>query len=226
MGVNMPTIECSNCGTPFHKPPSYFAKHANPCCSQACKTDLHRKLPKNVTARKLTPQTLHDIMTYDPETGLLTWKPRPLRANLERLDKGWNKRFANKPAGTKGKHGHLYVTIDYKHIASHRLAWALHYGEWPEQAIDHINGKPDDNRIINLRLATQTENLRNAKIRKDNTSGHKGVYFSKRGKKWCAYINYGGKLKMLGRYETKEEAINRRRLEAELIFGEFARETV
>ena len=50
--------------------------------------------------------------------------------------------------------------------------------------IDHINGNRNDNRFDNLRLATDSQNIRNQKKRKTNTSGFKGVGWSKQNKKW------------------------------------------
>jgi hypothetical protein len=99
----------------------------------------------------------------------------------------------------------------------------MYYGEWPRGNVDHINGIPHDNRISNLRLATQTQNMQNTKLRSDNTSGVKGVYWVKRRRKWSAFISYGGKVRNLGSYATKEEAISVRRAAAERHFGQFVR---
>ena len=57
--------------------------------------------------------------------------------------------------------GYGRVKINGKSVLAHRLAWALHYGEWPDGAIDHINGIKTDNRLCNLRLATRAQNQQN-----------------------------------------------------------------
>jgi len=64
---------------------------------------------------------------------------------------------------------------------AHRVAWALHYGEWPKHEIDHINGNKRDNRIQNLRDVPHLLNQRNRGLRADNTSGADGVSWMKAG---------------------------------------------
>ncbi len=175
-------------------------------------------------------EQLRTYLRYDPASGLLTWLERRVRPGLDRTDKGWNTRLAGKAAGRIGTHGAVYVGISYRRLyesrnfAAHRVAWALHYGEWPPEDIDHINGDPTDNRIVNLRLATDSQNLRNAARRSDNTSGYKGVSWSKKERKWYAYINVDGRMICLGRFVNKADAISARRAAALHHFGEFARE--
>ena len=87
---------------------------------------------------------------------------------------------------------------------------------------DHINRNPMDNRKLNLRFATHSENMKNRKRFKNNTSGITGVYFHKNKFKWEARISNNGKVTCLGSFNNKDEAI-RARLKAELeYYGEFA----
>ena len=87
---------------------------------------------------------------------------------------------------------------------------------------DHINRNPLDNRKSNLRIATHSENMKNRKKFKNNTSGITGVYFNKNKSKWEAHISNNGKVTYLGSFNNKDEAINAR-LSAELeYYGEFA----
>ena len=87
---------------------------------------------------------------------------------------------------------------------------------------DHKDRNPLNNRRDNLRQATELENARNKSISKRNTSGFTGVCWDKECNKWMAYIKVNKKMKKLGRYINKEDAI-RARLEAECkYFGRFA----
>lgn len=74
------------------------------------------------------------------------------------------------------------------------------------QYVDHINGDKLDNRRCNLRLASNTENCRNSKRPKSNTSGYKGVSFHKGANKWQAHIMVNRKSIYLGLFLTPEEA--------------------
>jgi len=91
---------------------------------------------------------LKDRLAYNPETGLFCWRIRQGGPQKH----GW---FPGTPTGT----GYLSIRLDNKNTKCHRIAWYLHYGHWPEKSIDHINGIKSDNRISNLRLATQSENM-------------------------------------------------------------------
>jgi hypothetical protein len=92
------------------------------------------------------------------------------------------------------------------------------HGVWPADVIDHINGNPLDNRIENLREATQAQNLGNCKKRVDNTSGHKGVATVWNGS-WRATIRG----RHLGTFATKEQAQTAYANAAEREFGAFAK---
>lgn len=87
---------------------------------------------------------------------------------------------------------------------AHRLAFAIMTGRWPEDEIDHINGKRDDNRWENLRAATRTENRWNTDKRKDNKSGFKGVHAH--GDKWRAAIQHNKQRIDLGIFDTAQQA--------------------
>jgi hypothetical protein len=72
--------------------------------------------------------------------------------------------------------------------------------------VDHINGNGLDNRKENLRLCTHSENMKNIKVRKDNSSGVRGVSWNKTAKKWHCQIQNNGKKIYLGLYKDLEEA--------------------
>jgi hypothetical protein len=104
---------------------------------------------------------------------------------------------------------------------AHRLAWLWHYGEWPTQ-VDHINRVKSDNRIENLRLATNSQNRANTGLRRDNASGQTGVWFDNHRKKWAAEIHWQNQKTRLGRFNTFEAAQSAYRQAAKEKFGEFA----
>jgi hypothetical protein len=159
---------------------------------------------------------LHNLLAYDADTGMLTWKKRCIDpSKSERSQKAWNDRYTGKQAGCNDR-GYLVTKIFNKKHLAHRLAWAMHYGVWPTQMIDHISGDRADNRIVNLRQTTQSENNRNQRIRADNTSGYVGVY--KRGAKWYARISVDNKKLHLGLYDTVEQAVQARK-QAEIDYG-------
>jgi hypothetical protein len=97
-------------------------------------------------------------------------------------------------------------------------------GEWPSSlfVIDHINRDTTDNRWVNLRLATISENGANAKMRCDNKSGFKGVSWGADRGKWGAYIQVNSKSIGLGRYDILEDAVEAYKAASEKYFGEFA----
>ena len=141
-------------------------------------------------------QDIKEYLSYDPLTGEFTWAKSP----SPRMKDG-------STAGTPNKSGYIRIKYSQKLYLAHRLAWYMYYGEMPDYDIDHINEDPSDNRISNLRLDINRENEHNkSKLRSDNTSGYRGVYWNKLEGKWCASIALQGKRIFLGYYNTPEEA--------------------
>lgn len=107
-------------------------------------------------------------------------------------------------------------------MMSHRFVWEMHNGPIPTGLeIDHINHIKDDNRIENLRLVDRSENMRNTKMMKHNTSGVPGVTFHKAKGKWQAQIQYLKKNIYIGIYSSFDDAVTARKLkELELGFHE------
>jgi hypothetical protein len=93
---------------------------------------------------------------------------------------------------------------------------------FPDKDIDHINRNGLDNRRCNLRLCSDSQNLANAKIQRNNTSGFRGVTYHIGHKKWVAAIVYLQKKISLGDFDTPEEASKTRDEKALELFGEFA----
>lgn len=150
---------------------------------------------------------LKECFDYDPNTGNLTWKHRPLsHFKTEAAFKRWNQMFPGKIAGYKNKSKqnddlfYLTVTLDNKIRKAHVLCWIWYYGYEPER-LDHIiEGNGTDNRICNLREISTSNNARKATTKKSNTSGVKGASLTK-------YGNYEVSLKVnkksmyIGKYD-------------------------
>lgn len=149
----------------------------------------------------LTQERLKELLHYDPETGAFTWLVTKNNRKAKNGDK----------LCSIGCGGYLRVSIDRKRYLLHRLAWLYVNGKLPTDQIDHINRIRSDNRICNLRLATDSENRQNMSISQKNTSGHTGVTFYKRDKTWQAQIFLDYKNHFLGRFKNIESAIEARK---------------
>jgi len=102
---------------------------------------------------------------------------------------------------------------------AHRIAWLVHYGEYPSCHIDHIDGNPGNNSISNLRLAPGNINQRNRSLFKTNKSGCHGVNYHKKDRKWHAKINDNeGNVIHLGCFSVVCDAVKARKL-AEIEYG-------
>ena len=151
------------------------------------------------------PETLRELLSYDHEQGILTWKKRDLRFfQSERDWKIWNTKYANKRA-TSLLRGRRRVRVLGVSFSEHRVAWAIYHGEWPDLQIDHLNGDPSDNRLANLRLATNQMNSCNSKLPRNNKSGRIGVNLTKYGS-WRAEICVHQKRIHLGCFDSFEAA--------------------
>lgn len=122
-----------------------------------------------------------------------------------------------KPVGYVDANGYRRVHINGVQLKLHRVVFALNAGRWP-QDLDHIDGDRLNNDISNLRETNTVENGRNQKLHSRNTSGTVGVYWHERHQKWVASIGVRGRLKHLGTFASKNEAM-RARKEAERRIG-------
>jgi hypothetical protein len=134
---------------------------------------------------------LRAVTSYDPATGIFRWRGLRQRPDLN-----------GRIAGTHNQSGYWDVCFEGKLYKAHRLAWLYVHGEWPKRRLDHENGNTIDNRIDNLRLATHSQNIANSRLRRDSTSGFKGVSFYKAEQKWGAYINKNKKRYFLGLFPS------------------------
>lgn len=157
---------------------------------------------------ELDIETLRGMLSYDPETGALTWKKRDISLFPDlRSCNSWNSRYAGTITGQKlDEWGYQDVSIFSVKYKAHRVCWAIFYGEWPSMDIDHKNRDGSDNRINNLREATPLQNAQNKGSYQNNTSGYKGVCWHKSSKKWMAQIKYRYKNIHLGLFDDPEDA--------------------
>lgn len=150
---------------------------------------------RRYSGEELVRDRVRELLNYDPKTGEFTWKVRTS-----------NRVKVGDVAGVKGINGYIFLSIENTKVLAHRVAWFYVYGKWPPEFIDHINGVRDDNRLDNLRLASASQNTSNGVLRSTNTSGYRGVSWSKEKKKWVARIVKNHKQHVLGYFRTKEDA--------------------
>ncbi len=169
-----------------------------------------------------TQKELHEILDYDPETGIFTWKHRQLHLFKKskwrkRNCNAWNTHYAGTKAGCfDGRY--IVINVKGKSCLAHRLAYIYVYGDIGDDEIDHINWNGTDNRISQLRRVDRTGNQLNMYPRSDNTSGVVGVGYDKSRSLWTAHISGGGKQKNLGRFADFIDAV-KARYAAEIEWG-------
>lgn len=152
-------------------------------------------------------EMLLKLLSYDPKTGLLTWRERAGQTSF-------NKRIAGKPAlNSIGSNGYRHGAILGINVTAHRVIWKMLTGTEPPE-VDHRNGIRPDNRKRNLREGSSLINKRNMKLRKDNSTGICGVVRVRRTGKWMAYIGEGGKQRFLGNFDNQAQAAAARAAEA------------
>lgn len=106
-------------------------------------------------------QTLKTLLDYDSETGVFTWRDRP-KDHFRKKNSyaSWKTRFVGRRAGCATNEGYVYIGINGRTYAAHRLAFLYVYGYLPP-LIDHIDRDKGNNAIRNLRPVDHSENRRN-----------------------------------------------------------------
>ena len=148
-----------------------------------------------MTANILTQPRLKELLYYNPDTGIFSWKISPAyHIKIGAI------------AGTRCS-GYIRIRVDKKNYKAHRLAFLYMDGKWPQGQVDHGDHIRHNNKWGNLCSGTHQENQKNASMRKDNTSGITGVHWCKRDKRWTAKIRNNTILNNLGSFTDKFEAI-------------------
>lgn len=137
---------------------------------------------------------IRKILDYDPKTGDFIWLKTMSRLSIKGC-----------VAGSINGDGYLQIKIRGKQYKAHRLAFLFNGLPAPEM-VDHINRVRNDNRWENLRSANKFQNQHNSSVRKDNSSGHKGVSFIRKYQKWQVAIKVNGKSIYLGIFQDLELA--------------------
>lgn len=126
--------------------------------------------------------------------------------------------------GAAFEFGHGLITVGGRSIGAHRYAWEREYGPIPEGLyVEHLCYTPACCSVGHLRLATRVESTRNQSgLRADNTSGYRGVSWSKKAGKWRVKVKLDGKSRHIGYFTSVEEAADAARAARKELYGEFA----
>jgi hypothetical protein len=165
---------------------------------------------------QLTHERLLKLLNYDQQTGLFSW----LIAPNNRIKIGGI-------AGNTDSDGYVWIRVDGVKYAAARLAIFFVKGTWPPADADHEDGYPSNNRWVNIRAATVSQNQQNKRIQKNNVSGLKGIYRHKsKGLptgQFRAQIKVGGARLHLGLFDCPAAAHFAYLISADQNFGPFAR---
>lgn len=147
-----------------------------------------------MAAADLTAARLRELLSYDPDTGIFTWR---------KSGKGRN---TGVPAGCFDKsNGYVAIYIDYQKNYAHRLAWLYANGCWPDGEIDHRDGVRTNNRLMNLRVVTRVVNMQNRRTANSvSASGLLGAY--RKRDRWVSHLRVNGAIVRLGSFPTAEAA--------------------
>lgn len=155
-------------------------------------------------------ETAQRLLRYDPDQGLLFWKARPISDfPTKSAWAAWSARFVGKVAGTTGPGGYLQVNCAALggSCRASRLMWAIHTGEQPPEAIDHIDGNRQNNKWSNLRAASFCANNRNRLNPHTPASGHSNIARRKDTGKWRVTFHIGNGKRRSKSFATVEDAI-------------------
>ena len=144
--------------------------------------------------KTLTAERLREVLDYDPDTGVFTWKVARGRGVK-----------AGDIAGYADDKGYRRITVDGREHLAGRVSWLHVCGCWPTNEIDHKNGIRSDDRFTNLRDVTHSLNQQNKRQAQcNNKTGLLGVSRSRNN--FTAYIKIDGKTQRIGTFDTPKSA--------------------
>lgn len=157
-------------------------------------------------------EILRKSISYDPDTGILTWiAPR-------------QGIIVGSAVGSIDRRGYVNIRFMGYRLLGHRVAWALTHGRWPAEQLDHHDRDPSNNRLLNLREATEAQNKANTSRHSDRLyDAAKGVYWVKSKGRWMATIYRKGKCHYIGYFKQKEDAAAAYAQRSKELDGEFSR---
>lgn len=159
----------------------------------------------------MTTPDFHKFFEYR-DNGTLVW----------RVSRQGGKAQAGQVAGYSRPDGYALVGVCGKRWLVHRVVYAMWHGKMPE-VIDHIDGDPSNNRIENLREATNSKNQHNRKIDPRNKLGVKNVQWHARDKIYAVRMKINGRVRSIGYDKDLEFAELLATMAREKYFGDFAR---
>lgn len=144
------------------------------------------KTPDQSLIAKIT-----EFLEYKADDGVFLWKRSP----SHRVTDGMI-------AGHTNSRGYTHLKLFGMQIPAHRAAWAVTYGKWPKNQIDHIDGNKSNNKISNLRDIGAKSNTQN-QIRSKSSNLSSGLLGVSRNRgKWQAQIKVAGRRKHLGTFDS------------------------
>lgn len=162
--------------------------------------------------RELPVERLRNMVRLDAASGSMTWMPRVLAdfagaINPQQAMATWNTRFSGQPAfAHSAGNGYLHGSLLGRKVLAHRVVWALHYGTWPVQTIDHIDGDRTNNRPENLRDVPHQTNCQNQPLSSASSTGVTGVSFDRQRGQFEAHVTVDGAKRSLGRFKELADA--------------------
>jgi len=185
------------------------------------------KLP---SIKKIPIEYIQSILKIDPTSPSgLTWIPKE---GTSQINKSWNAKHANKKAGNKHISFEKYLSwkIGFRYLGKYinfkcsNMIFLLHNGYLTKgMLVQHIDHNPFNNNPSNLRECTRSQNTQSNKLRKNNTSGHKGVVLTRNKRNWYVIIKLNGKAHYFGTYINKDDAIKTSIIARKKLHGKFGR---
>ena len=149
------------------------------------------RVPEAPTSRSKSAEDPRRFLGYDAASGTLVWTGR---------------RKQGLRAGLLNDEGYLRFRLRGLYYLCHRVVWLFETGEWPNGQVDHINRNKADNRFVNLRVCSTSENKQNLGAKSFGKSGLLGVKYRKDRDRWVAVIGLNGKRRYIGSFNNPEQA--------------------